>query len=403
MRILLAPDKFKRSLTATEACLAIERGLREGWPGGSAPEFVHHPIADGGEGTTEAVITALGGEWVGAEVEDALHRPLRARYGWIREIPRGVDETSSAGATGAGIPLTAPVAVLEMSAASGLDLVCDLPLDPWRTSTFGTGQMLRHAAERGARSIFLGIGGSATNDGGCGMLAALGYRWIDAHGTPITPADLPQRLPEARFVDASEAITLPPLLVAADVTNPLLGEQGATRIYGPQKGITPDVFERHESRLAHLAELVEQALGVPQEAKERPGSGAAGGLGFALGSVLNARLMPGFELLAGLTSIKQAIASVDLVITGEGCFDAQSLNGKGPAGVARMARELGRPVAAMCGLLEEDAAAAADFDAAWQAKPVGMSTGEAIARAAELLADCARRNSRLLHEIIGAR
>ena len=399
MQILLAPDKFKRSLSASQACTAIEQGLRDGWPHTlPCPGFIHHPIADGGEGTTEAVVTALGGRWLDLDSQDAHGRRIRTRYGWIDELPGhqhdSPDQTSG---------LTAPVAVVEMSAASGLDLVSDLPLDPWRASTSGTGQMLRHAAERGAGSIFLGIGGSATNDAGCAMAAALGYQWLDAAGKPIPIDELPARLLEALAIDDSGVVPLPPLLVAVDVTNPLLGANGATRIYGPQKGIPPADIERHEARLAHIARLVRHLRPeIPGDAIDQPGSGAAGGLGFTLRHLLGASLMPGFDLIARLTSIEQAIATADLVITGEGRFDHQSLNGKGPAGVARIARRHGKPAIAMCGLLDQDAAAAAGFAAAWQAKPDDLSTSEAIARAAELLRECARQNSPLLPSLIAA-
>ena len=400
MQILLAPDKFKRSLSAIEACTAIEQGLRDGWPHSlPLPDFIHHPIADGGEGTMEAVVTALGGRWIYLETRDAHGRPIQTRYGWIDKLPARPQESPNP-----DMALTAPVAVIEMSAASGLDLVSDLPPDPWQASTFGTGHMLRHAVEQGAGSIFLGIGGSATNDAGCGMAAALGYQWIDAADKPIPSSRLPARLTEAKSIDATQAVHLPPLLVAVDVTNPLLGDDGATRIYGPQKGIAATDFERHEARIAHLAHLVRKLRPeIPTDAIDQPGGGAAGGLGFTLRNLLGAKLLPGFDLIAALTSIEQAISTADLVITGEGRFDHQSLNGKGPAGVARMARRLGKPAIVMCGLLDHAAASEAGFAAAWQAKPDHMTTSEAIAGAAGLLRECARQNSPLLQTIIGVR
>lgn len=420
MRILLAPDKFKGSLTALQACDAMREGLLAGWHGPTGteptPEFTSHPIADGGEGTTEAVVAALGGEWVELPVTDPLGRGITARYGWIDQLPPSV--LTPAGLAGSSpTPLRAPLAVMEMSAASGFDKVMDLPPDPWRASTFGTGQMLRHAADRGAAAILLGIGGSATNDGGSGMAAALGHRLLDAAGNALPADRIPADLAAVTAIDSSQAVRLPPLLVAVDVTNPLLGPEGATRVYGPQKGIEPQDHDRHEARLRHWARVVtalrsDRADGANRSGQPArssatdpltaPGSGAAGGLGFGLRTLLGARLMPGFQLVAAVTSLEAAVREADLVITGEGRFDRQSLNGKGPAGVAALARQHGVPVAAICGLLEADAAAEAGFAHAWAAKPEAMPTRQAIAQAGSLLAACARENAGLLRQTIGA-
>lgn len=353
MRILIASDKFKGSLPASRVAEIIARMLSTHIPDAECDLC---PIADGGEGTTEAMISALGGEWITVDTVDACGRPLQARYG-------------SAG----------DEAILEMSAASGLALVKDLPPAPATASTWGTGLMMRHAIARGARRLVIGIGGSATNDGGLGMAAALGHVFIDDEGGPVPPLmtavpRISRILPPAVF-DAK-------VLVACDVDNPLLGEKGATRVYGPQKGVRDLVW--FEQRLAHLADLVARDLG--RDPRNVPGAGAAGGLGFGLMAFCAAELVSGFDLVAAQVGLQERIAQADLVITGEGRLDAQTLHGKGPAGVAQMARRAGRPVAAFAGSIQDTPALRAHFDLAHAIKPPAMPLAEAIQRAEELLA-----------------
>ncbi|MCE9520291.1 MAG: glycerate kinase [Verrucomicrobia bacterium] len=359
VRILLAFDKFKGSLTAKAASEAVVRGLRRG---GVTGEIEICPIADGGEGFTDAVITALGGEWLNAPVHDAQGRKIIARYGLIHRE----------GSTDA---------VMEMSAASGLALVSDQPLNPHCASTYGTGEMMRHAQQQGVRRIIIGIGGSATNDGGIGMAAALGFRFIDASGNEVS--DLPSEWERVIRIERPPTWNSE-IIVASDVTNPLLGEQGATRIYGPQKGVTDIAF--FEARLQSLADMVQRDLACDH--RDIPGAGAAGGLGFGLMSFCGAQLCSGFNLVANITSLRERIAQADLVITGEGRLDAQSLNGKGPVGVAGMARAAGKPVVGIGGLVESRDELMKIFDAIWQAKPEDMPVAEAVTRAAELLEDC---------------
>ncbi len=335
------------------------------------------PIADGGEGTAEAICAALGGRWHPVAAEDALGRPITTEFA----IVGGAD----------GIPLEA---VIEMSAASGLWRCRNGDRDPWRASTLGTGQMMRAAAGLGVTKMVVGIGGSATNDGGCGMAQALGFRFLDAAGAEV--ADLPAEIGRvARILPPDGMSAFPEVTVACDVTNPLLGPTGATRIYGGQKGITDEPLVRaHEDRLERLADLVARDLGCDH--REIPGAGAAGGLGFGLLSFCGARLEPGFDLVAGLLRLEEAVARADVVLTGEGCLDAQTAEGKGPAGVALMARRHGKPALGFAGMVDDSAAASsainAIFDGAFAVKPPAMSVDEAIATGSVLLTDAVAGN-----------
>jgi len=370
MRILIASDKYKGSLTATQVAQTIQRALNECFPG---VECDLCPIADGGEGTTEAMVTALGGEWISVDTVDAQNRARQARYGWISRQNE---------------------AVMEMSAASGLALVHDLPLAPETASTYGTGLMLLHVVKRGALSVVIGIGGSATNDGGLGMAAALGHRFLDAGGNEVEPV-----MHEAhRIIRIAKAeATLPPILVACDVDNPLLGQRGASAVYGPQKGVRDVAW--FEERLTRLADIVARDLGTDPRAI--PGAGAAGGLGWGLMAFCGARLTSGFDLVAEHTGLAARMRQADLVITGEGRLDAQTLCGKGPVGVAQMARRLGRPVAAFAGMIEESAALRACFDLAVTVKPPEMPLPKAIARAEELLEAAVMRSVSELRTLLG--
>lgn len=356
MRILLALDKFKGSLTTRQASDAVTRGLRRGWPD---VDIEVCPIADGGEGFTEAVLTALGGTWIEAPAHDACGRLIQARYGLIQK--EGKTE-----------------AIMEMSVTSGLAMVSDQPLDPYSATTLGTGEMMLHAIENGAQRIMIGIGGSATNDGGSGMASIMGYDFFDAQGKRLHA--LPAELEQAERVVRSRSIPCD-VVVACDVTNPLLGEHGATRVYGPQKGVRDVEF--FEARLSRLADLVQRDLGCDHRLE--PGAGAAGGLGFGLMSFCGARLQSGFDLVADITGLLQRIRQADMIITGEGKLDAQTLHGKGPMGVAAMAREAGKPVIGIGGIIDRSDALNSRFDGLLQIKPDDMSIPEAIARAAELL------------------
>jgi glycerate kinase len=366
MRILIACDKFKGTLSAREVAAVLQARLSLALP---EAEFDLCPIADGGEGTTEAVITALGGDWVECPVVDARSRPRHARYGWSRSG-----------------------AVLEMSAANGLAQVLDLPLEPALATTRGTGQMIADALARGAQHLLVGIGGSATNDGGAGMAAALGHRFLDANDRIIDP--LPSHFQRIARIEPAQ-LSLPPIQVACDVDNPLLGPRGATAVYGAQKGVCDPAF--FENGLAHLADLVRRDLGC--DCRDLPGAGAAGGLGWGLMVFCQATLTSGFDLVAGHIGLEERVARADLVLTGEGRLDAQTLCGKGPVGVAQMARRLGKPVVAYAGVIEDSPELHACFDHCFATKPEGMELTEALACASELLAAAADRSGPALRSL----
>jgi glycerate kinase len=326
-----------------------------------------HPIADGGEGFAASLEIPLGGRWLEAPAHDALGRPVRARY-LMADAADG------------------PLAVIEMAEASGMWRIRPEERDILRASTFGTGEMMRHAIEQcGARRLVIGLGGSATNDGGAGMAAALGVRFLDAHDRPLrtSPAWLLDKL--AR-IDLSERMPLPPVTAACDVDSPLLGNQGATRVFGPQKGADAASIPMLENVLETIARL-----SGGMETAGTPGAGAAGGLGFGLMRFAGARLESGFGLLASLTGLEERVAAADLVVTGEGSLDAQSLSGKGPVAIARMARRHGRPVIAFCGRTDAAARGCGLFDSITELAASGLPADQLMSRTAELLEGAALR------------
>jgi glycerate 2-kinase len=369
VKLLLAPDKFKGSLPAAAVAEALARGWKSVRP---ETECTFAPIADGGEGFSEAFAQALGAEWITLDSVDALGRPIRARYAWV-----GAERT----------------AVIEMSEASGLWRIASSERDPRRANTYGTGVLLRDAVERGARRILLGIGGSATTDGGAGMAAAMGFRFLEAgSGDVLEP--LPCHFAKIGRIDASAVPDLPEIIAACDVQNPLLGPRGTAAVFSPQKGADPETVDFLEGALAHFAQVVEGGTG--RESRNVPGAGAAGGIGFGLLSFCGASLEPGFELVARAMQLEQRMAAADLVFTGEGRLDAQTLDGKGPAGVAAMARGLGKPVVAFAGSIEELPAILAHFDAAVPIIDRPVSLEEAMQNAAPFLERAAARTARLL-------
>lgn len=331
-RVLIACDKFKGSLDATEACTAVADGISAEWP---ATIPVIRPIADGGEGFAETLAAVMPGRWVHVESVDALGRSISARY-WL------ADE---------GL-----VAVIGMAEASGMWRISPGERDILRSHTGGTGLLMRHAVETShANRIVLGLGGSATNDGGAGMAAALGVRFLDEIGSELDPS--PSSLTRLATCDTSARIPLPPVTAACDVDNPLLGPRGATRVFGPQKGATTENTPLLEEALRRLRD---RSSGHTEA--DQPGAGAAGGLGFGLLRFAGAELVAGFPLVAELTGLEEAIRSVDLVITGEGSLDHQSLGGKGPVGIARLAARHGVAVWAICGRADEEILGSGIFD-----------------------------------------
>ncbi len=335
MRILLSPAAYKATLSAPEAAAAMAAALPR-------DEVRILPVADGGEGTAEAIGRARGGHWVPVPVHGPLGAPVEAGY-WVLPPDRGARIT----------------AVTEMRCAAGFDLVPEGERDPWAASTYGVGQLLLAARTAEVDRLLIGIGGSATNDGGSGMAKALGYRFLDTAGRDIE--EIPARLGEVAELFPDLALDLPEVSVACDVDNPLLGPSGATRVFGPQKGVAPESIEAQEARLAHWADLVASETG--EDCRDTPGSGAAGGLGFGLIALCGAELTPGFELVVGALGLVEAIAQADLVITGEGRLDASTGMGKAPAGVARLARAAGVPVVAFPGSSSGEPAIEGEFDA----------------------------------------
>ncbi len=373
MRILLALDKFKGTLTALEACARVREGLTAS--GFADAEFTTCPIADGGEGTVEALAARLPGKLCEVEVENAVgSRSVTARYWMDRSAPDGV------------------TAYMEMASASGLALLEAAELDPERATTFGTGQLMRAALADGAKRLVIGLGGSATNDGGSGLARALGYQFLDGEGAELVwPMDL-VRLAEIRPPAQAPSFEC---LVLADVTNPLLGPDGATAVYGPQKGVTAKSFEHLEAALTRLADVAARDLGL--DCRGVAGAGAAGGCAFGLVSFVGARIVPGFDYVSECTGLEEAIGEADLVITGEGRMDSQTLSGKGPHGVARLAGKHGKPVAALCGSVEEKARPVLiETFGCLRALTDDVSPSEAMERPGESLVQSSRRLGEML-------
>lgn len=371
MKIAIAPDSFKECLTADEVAGAIEEGVRRALPDCVT---VCVPMADGGEGTVDALIAATNGRIVELTATGPMGTPVATRYGLL-----GDGES----------------AVIEMAAVSGLPLVRTEERDPRIATTYGTGELLCDALNRGASRIIIGLGGSATNDGGAGAAQALGVSLRDAAGRELpwggaalarlATIDLSRRHPRL-----NQCV----LEAACDVDNPLCGPTGASRVYGPQKGAGPKVVEELDAALRHFGDIIEAQLGVP--VLDVPGAGAAGGLGAGLVAFAGGVLRPGVDIVADACKLTSRIAGAELVITGEGRIDAQTPHGKTPAGVAKAARQLGIPVVAIAGSLGPGYDAVHDCGIR-EVIPIQsgtMSLAEAMARAPELLAAAAERVAR---------
>ncbi len=360
MIVVCAPDSFKESMTAPEAAQAMADGVRDAVPDAVVIQL---PMSDGGEGFVAAIAAATGDTWVPVVAADALERPIEAGYAWSPATHR---------------------AVIEMASAAGLEAITPSERDLRRSSTVGVGRLVLAALDAGARHLVVGLGGSATNDGGAGLLSELGVRFLDAAGSELAP--VPAELERCAAIDVSR---LDPRLAdclieaACDVTNPLLGPTGASAVYGPQKGATPDDVAYLDGVLAHLISLSSPAAKL---AALLPGAGAAGGLGWALLGFLGARMRPGVELVAETVGLDAAVTVADLVLTGEGSVDAQTLRGKTCAGVAAVARRHGVPVIVLGGRVTADAAAfASDSVALVTITPEGQPLDEALRRGPENL------------------
>src|SRR6266487_5178560 len=324
MRILIAPDKFKGALSARDVAGNIAKGLRDVLPDAEI-EIV--PMADGGEGTAEAICEVRGGSWLKCRAHDPIGREIEARYGWIED---------------------GKLAVMEMSEAAGMRRLSEDERDPVRATTFGVGEMILNAANRGANEIVIGLGGSATNDGGWGMARAIGFKFEHEHEQEQgKDRERVTELVNLSRIEKPQDLNLPKIIAAVDVQNPLLGENGATRVFGPQKGASKDELNVLERALTRLAEVVAEEFDF--DYRDRPGAGAAGGLGFGLMSFCSATIRPGFDVVAEAVGLRSKMKGVDVVITGEGSLDRQTLEGKTPAGVARLARKLGKKVFAIAG------------------------------------------------------
>jgi glycerate kinase len=367
MKIVIAPDSFKESLTAMAVANEIEAGFREIFPDA---EYCKLPVADGGEGTVQAMIDASGGKLVSLEVTGPLGEPVSAFYGLMGD---------------------GHTAVIEMAAASGLELVAPAQRNPLRTTSYGTGQLILHALNSGARRFVLGVGGSATNDGGAGMLQALGGKLFDATGADLAAGGgALNMLDRIDFSGLDVRIKDSVFEVACDVSNPLVGPQGASAIFGPQKGATPEMVARLDDNLRHYAAIIARDVGA--DVAEVPGAGAGGGIGAAMMAFLGGRLRPGSEIVTAAVGLDAAVADADLVITGEGRIDGQTIHGKTPVGVARVAQRHGKPVIAIAGSLAAGAAVvhAHGIDAVFAAVSRPCTVEEALAAAAVNVRSAAR-------------
>ena len=373
MQILVSPQEFKGSLSAREAAEAIARGLRRALPDAMLDVV---PMADGGPGTVDAVLSTASGRRQTAVVQDPLGRPVDAVWGLIDE---------------------GPTAVIEMAAASGLVRLRDEERDPRRASTYGTGQLVLAALDAGCRRLIVGVGGSATNDGGAGMAKALGARLLDSEGRQLPPGGGP--LAGLDHIDVSgldRRLRDCEVTVAADAENPLCGPTGASRVYGPQKGATPEAVEELEAALLHYAAVIQRDLGI--DVTSLRGGGAAGGLAAGLVAFLKGRIASGAELVAEAVGLRERLSRADIVFTGEGRLDRQTAYGKTVATVARLAKEQGRPVVVLAGEVEGGYAAmmGANFDAVLSIATGPLSRAEAQERAADLLAGAAEQAGRLV-------
>ncbi|HKV02465.1 MAG TPA: glycerate kinase [Ktedonobacteraceae bacterium] len=378
MRILIAPQSFKGSLTAAQAGQAIAQGVRAAYP---LAEIEIVPIADGGEGTVQALVDATGGQIVQQTVTGPLGEPVPAFFGLLGD-----------GST----------AALEMAAAAGLPLVPPERRDPRISTTYGVGELILAALDHGSRHFIIGIGGSATNDGGAGMAQALGAKLLTNEGTDIarggaalatlahiSPATLDTRL---------QACTVE---VASDVTNPLCGPTGASAVYGPQKGATPEMVAQLDEALAYYAQIIERDLGL--SVRDVPGAGAAGGLGAGLLAFLNATMRPGAQIVLEAVQLEKRIRTADFVITAEGQLDAQTAYGKSVGAVAALAKRYGLPVLALAGSLGDNYQTVYELgvDAVAVLPPGPMSLAYAMEHAAQLASDATERACRLLQ--VGAK
>lgn len=364
MKIVIAPDSFKECLSATKVAQAISEGIKRIVP---EAEITCIPVADGGEGTVDALVTATGGKIVQTPSVDALNRPIQSFYGVLGD---------------------GKTVVIEMAATSGIELLAPEERNPLITSTFGTGLLIKAALDAGFTEIIIGIGGSATNDGGAGMAQALGFGLFYQDGLPLDFGG--GFLNKLHTIDCSKVHPIlgkAKITIACDVQNPLLGPSGATTIYGPQKGATPEMLDALEENMTHFSRILYQELGI--NVSEIPGAGAAGGLGAGLMAFCNAEMASGFELVSKLTNLEKHIREASLVFTAEGKIDSQTIYGKTVSGVAQLGKKHQVPVIALAGIVTDDLTELYEqgITAVFAIGNQPMSLLESKARATELLAD----------------
>jgi glycerate kinase len=373
MKIVIAPDSYKESLTAKQVCHAIETGFKRTLPNAT---YISVPVADGGEGTVQSLVDATQGRIVNTRVTGPLGNQVDAFYGLLGDSPA--------------------TAVIEMAAASGLHHVPTTLRDPTKTSSYGTGELIKQAINQGAKKLIIGLGGSATNDGGLGMMSALGVRFINSDGFDV--ASTGEGLINIKHIDISQLdarLSDCQILVACDVDNPLCGEQGASATFGPQKGATPACVEFLDQGLAHYSERIKHCLGI--DVKNKPGAGAAGGMGAALMAFTNVTLKPGIELVLETLKLESYMQDVDLVITGEGRIDGQTAYGKTPMGVAQVAKKYNIPVIGIAGCLGENYQQVyqCGIDAVFAATPGAMSLTQALQNAEQNVTNLAQNIAQL--------
>ncbi|WP_318445295.1 glycerate kinase [Photobacterium leiognathi] len=359
MKIIIAPDSYKESLTAMEVATAIENGFRQVIPNA---EYIKLPMADGGEGTVQSLVDASNGTIIERSVTGPLGEQVNGFFGLMGD---------------------GKTAIIEMAAASGLHLVSPELRNPMLTTSFGTGELILAALDKGVEHIIVGIGGSATNDGGIGMAQALGVRFLDENNKPIHySGGALDRLHRIDISNIDPRLVLVKLEVACDVDNPLCGEKGASQVFGPQKGATPEMVTQLDNNLAHYAEIIKRDLG--NDVKDMAGAGAAGGMGAALLGLFNAQLRPGIEIVMDAVNLADVLKDADLVITGEGRIDSQTIHGKTPIGVARTAKRFNKPVIGIAGSLSYDCNVVHEhgIDAVFSVVPRSVSLAEALAEAA---------------------
>ncbi len=372
MKIVIAPDSFKESLTAKEVCQAIESGFRRVLPDS---EFIHVPVSDGGEGTVQSLIDATKGKLVHLAVTGPLGNSIDAFYGLL-----GDNQT----------------AVIEMAAASGLHHVSLSQRDPKLTTSFGTGQLISHALDQGVKKLIVGLGGSATNDGGVGMMAALGAKFLNKNAQPIALNGIGlKELARIDLSDMNPKVAKCEILVACDVDNLLCGSKGASATFGPQKGATDADIRLLDQNLSHYGDLIRQQIGP--DVVRKSGSGAAGGMGAAFLAFTHAKLQSGVDIVLETVNLKSKLEGADLVVTGEGRIDWQTVHGKAPMGVASLAKRFDLPVIALAGCVGENYQAAyqCGIDAIFTAVPRALDPPTAFQEASKNLVNLSENVARM--------